>query len=144
MVSSVVAPILGQHNTYRTRHRAPALRWNATVIKSAENWANRCKFEHEQQNLYGENLYASWGNSNISRVALAATPAWYDEIRYYDFSRPGFSYQTGHFSCTQWVASQSLGCAVKQCPDGMTMVVCRYWPVCNVIGQFEKNVLPPM
>lgn len=34
------------HNKYRSKHSAPALKWNKDLEKFAQSWANRCVFEH--------------------------------------------------------------------------------------------------
>ena len=73
--------------------------------------------------------------------------------QYYNYSAPGFSSKTGHFTQVIWKGSTQLGCAVRECPNGMTagassslkpafLVVCRYAPAGNYLGQFAANVLP--
>jgi hypothetical protein len=70
-----VTDMLAQHNTYRARHNASALTWDATVTTSAQTWANKCIWDHEENTGYGENLY--WTSSqNIDTATAAATPAW--------------------------------------------------------------------
>jgi hypothetical protein len=70
--------------------------------------------------------------------------------RSYNFSTPGFSAATGHATQVLWVGSTQLGCAVAtrcETVSGLdqslnTLVVCRYAPPGNVLGQFTANVLP--
>lgn len=46
---------LDLHNTYRSRHRAGNLVWNASLAASSQSWANSCVWAHSGGN-YGENL----------------------------------------------------------------------------------------
>jgi hypothetical protein len=49
-----------------------------------------------------------------------------------------------------WKSSRLLGCAAQLCPSGVantpfsagTLIVCRYSPPGNIVGQFDSNVLP--
>lgn len=133
--------IFNLHNAYRKRHDVPALKWSSRVAGSAEAWARACKFQHESQSQYGENLYAVWGLPNVDRALSGAAAAWYDEVGDYRYTNPGFSMKTGHFTQVVWKNSKKLGCAARQCGP-MTLVVCRYDPPGNVMGQFKANVPP--
>ena len=66
---------------------------------------------------------------------------WYDEIKDYDFSNPGFGYNTGHFTQVVWKGSKTLGCGIAT--GKYSWVVCRYGPPGNMMGDFPENVLPP-
>ena len=134
---------LRKHNTYRAKHGAPPVVWNAGVESAAARWVARCVFEHEPDSPYGENLFASWGQGlSEPRAAEAAITAWYNEVGKYDFSNPGFSGETGHFTAVVWRASTAIGCAMKAC-GSMTILACKYSPPGNVLGQFPQNVHPP-
>jgi uncharacterized protein YkwD len=93
--------LLLQHNEYRALHGVGKLKWNAKVAKFAQNYCNYLaandKFEHSEDNDYGENLYKSWG-SGVDGSGKAAVKKWYDEIKDYKFDQPGFSSKTGHFT----------------------------------------------
>jgi hypothetical protein len=54
-----------------------------------------------------------------------AVQMWYDEISLYNFSRPGFSAATGHFTQIVWATSTQLGCAQVVGCGGCTHTVCR-------------------
>lgn len=47
----------------------------------------------------------------------------YDEIDDYDFDKPGFGYNTGHFTQVVWQASTKLGGATT---GELNHVTCRY------------------
>ena len=72
-----------------------------------------------------------------------ATEMWYDEIKYYNFSKPGFSSQTGHFTQVVWVESRELGVGKATAANGMQFVVARYFPPGNMLGSFPENVKKP-
>lgn len=66
--------------------------------------------------------------------------AWYDEIRAYSYSSGDYSASTGHATQLLWRASARLGCGWA---PGCRLLVCRYDPPGNVIGQFHENVFAP-
>lgn len=135
---------LALHNKYRALHHAPPLTWDARLASGAVEWARRCQFQHSSPGgAYGENLYAS---SNVPDPVADSVTQWYNEQSSYDFSAGGFSEATGHFTQVVWRSSTALGCGMAAgcaAGDGMdVLVVCRYTPPGNVIGEFRQNVLP--
>ena len=60
----------------------------------------------------GENL--AWGYPDFP----AAIQGWYDEGKKYDYNKPGFTSETGHFTAMVWKATTDLGCGVANCKDG--------------------------
>ena len=65
---------------------------------------------------------------------------WYDEIKDYNFNKPGFNSNTGHFTQVVWVDSVELGVAKATAKNGMQFVVARYFPPGNILGRFPDNV----
>ena len=59
----------------------------------------------------------------------------------YDFDAPGFNTKTRNFTQIVWRETTSIGVATVRNPDGVTVVVARYYPTANVLGKFEENVL---
>ncbi|KAK1218556.1 hypothetical protein PQX77_018760, partial [Marasmius sp. AFHP31] len=57
----VLTDVLNAHNDFRAQHGAAALTWSDTLANAAQNWADRCVFEHSGGAVgpYGENLYAA-------------------------------------------------------------------------------------
>ena len=129
-------PSLDAHNGYRAKHCVPPLMWSVQLASSAQQWANRCDFNHDDQTPHGENLF--WGTSG-AYSPQAAVAAWYEEIAEYKFSAPDFSEQAGHFTQVVWRGSKQLGCGMATC-RGNHFWVCRYSPPGNVTGQFSRNV----
>jgi len=110
--------------------------------------ADTDKFEHSRGTGYGENIYKSWGGSRDANVRVRdAVKSWYDEIKDYNFNRPGFSMKTGHFTQVVWKGTTRIGTGVATVPDARwgsrTVVVVNYSPPGNYGGQYEQNVLRP-
>jgi hypothetical protein len=85
-------------------------------------------------------------NTYFSEYLSGSTPTtdWYNEISSYDFSSPGYSDATGHFTQVVWYSSLQLGIGIAFNNDGSGFtVVANYYPAGNVIGAFPANVLPP-
>lgn len=138
--AATIKTILKAHNTARAKHHAPALKWNKTLATYAQNWSNKCKFEHSNGN-YGENL--ALGYPNWTSVI---TDGWYGEYKEYDYSNPGFSMDTGHFTQVVWKSTTEVGCGVKVCNNlgqGYQLYTCSYKDYGNVEGEFAENVLAP-
>ena len=91
----IMQAALDAHNGYRAKHCVPPLMWSVQLASSAQQWANRCDFNHDGQTPHGENLF--WGTSG-AYSPQAAVAAWYEEIAEYKFSAPDFSEQAGHFT----------------------------------------------
>jgi len=137
---------LDEHNRLRAKHSAPALTWDAALESQAKSWAARCVWEHSTMGN-GENL---WAGSGSTFSGDAPVTSWYNELTNpgYDFSNPGFSSGTGHFTQVVWKSSTKLGCAVQACDPlpplrfSGNFFVCEYSPPGNFRGQYSNNVLP--
>ncbi|KAI8094878.1 CAP domain-containing protein [Gilbertella persicaria] len=131
--------ILRIHNKHRSKHHAPALKWDKSLAAYAQKWSNRCVFEHSHGD-YGENLalgFNSWSD---------VIDAWYEEVKDYNYNQPGFSEKTGHFTQLVWKSTTKIGCGVRSCSDiGGKLWTCSYKGYGNIIGNhnfyFKKNVL---
>ena len=77
-----------------------AVAWNDTLAQGAANWAKYLAdndlFEHAKNIKEGENLYMTSHDSK--ELCTDATKAFYAEVKDYDYSKPGFSMKTGHFT----------------------------------------------
>uniref|UniRef100_A0A8C1S6W1 GLI pathogenesis-related 2 n=1 Tax=Cyprinus carpio TaxID=7962 RepID=A0A8C1S6W1_CYPCA len=140
--SSFEAEFLQTHNAYRRQHAAPPLTINKNLCRSAQAWAEHLlsikTLKHSNKD-YGENLYYAWSSDK----PFYTVESWYSEIKDYNFSRPGFSSKTGHFTQVVWKDTNEVG--VGLATDGnTTFVVGQYLPAGNITnaGYFEKNVLP--
>jgi len=131
---------LQAHNNYRSRHGVSAVTWSATVAASAQTYADICPSGHSGSG-YGENLAWATDNLRVSEVVQM----WYEEEADYDYSKSGFSPETGHFTQVVWKATTEIGCAsVIRCDSNLSYTwVCQYSPAGNFTGQFAENVIPP-
>ncbi|ODH48270.1 hypothetical protein GX48_05578 [Paracoccidioides brasiliensis] len=138
--------IVAVTNKFRCEHNATALKWNRTLEVSSQNWARKCRWEHSTS---GENL--AMGYANVT----ATVQAWGDERRTFNFNKPRFTHETGHFSQLVWKGTKTMGCARFDCGKANPRdrdddaahgwyVVCQYFPPGNVVGvrSFEENVQP--
>ncbi|KAK5630426.1 hypothetical protein RRF57_006141 [Xylaria bambusicola] len=130
--------ILNSTNVYRKAHNASALTWNATLASFARSYLSKasCKFEHSG-GPFGENLALGYSN------ATASVEAWGDEREKYNYGRPGFSEETGHFTQLVWKDTRSVGCERRLCGKKGWYLACEYWPPGNVIGAFGNEVDRP-
>ncbi|KAG2189923.1 hypothetical protein INT46_001938 [Mucor plumbeus] len=135
--------ILKAHNKLRAKHHAPALKWDDKLATYAQKWSNKCVFEHSNS-PYGENLalgYPTW---------TSVVNGWYSEVKDYDYSKTGFSMNTGHFTQVVWKSTTKVGCGVKTCNNlgqGTKLYTCSYSSPGNMVGDnnkyFIQNVLKP-
>ncbi|XP_056123432.1 uncharacterized protein glipr2 isoform X1 [Rhinichthys klamathensis goyatoka] len=144
--SSFEAEFLQAHNAYRKHHGAPPLTVNKNLCRSSQEWAKHLlsirTLKHSNGD-HGENVYYAWSSANKKLTGREAVESWYSEIKDYNFSRPGFTSKTGHFTQVVWKDTKELG--VGLATDGnTTFVVGQYLPAGNIsnAGYFERNVLP--
>lgn len=75
--------------------------WSDELTKGAKSWADilarNNTFKHAEGIKPGENLYLS-GKPLPEEICTEATTLFYEEIKKYDFNKPGFSLATGHFT----------------------------------------------
>ena len=78
-------------------------------------------------------------------IGADATRNWYDEIKKYNFNRPGFTSATGHFTQLVWKGSNRIGVGFALTSDQRTIyVVAQYAPPGNSgsSNEYRKNVSP--
>ncbi|KAL7330570.1 hypothetical protein PS15p_205493 [Mucor circinelloides] len=136
---------LKTHNALRDRHHVNPVRWDTTLARHAQNWANQCYWGHsDDRRPYhdhcGENI--GYGQSSIS----AAINEWYKlEIGNYDF-QDGESWngeEVRHFTQVVWEETTRIGCAEAYCDDmDGYYYVCNYYPPGNRRSAYVQNVLP--
>lgn len=143
-VDGPAAAMLAAHNRYRRDHCAPPLRWSEKLARVAQTWADTlnkrgCVFEHSPDSRYGENL--AFYSPPQSADASTVVSGWYKEIAKYNFKKPGFSFETGHFTQVVWKRTTELGCAMTTC-NNAAIWVCNYNPPGNFRRQYRDNVAP--
>lgn len=143
VLAGVDQATLDRVNQYRTRHRALPVVWDTVIESSARNHAeyiaDKGYLEHSVNNGYGENLAATYS----ANAMVDAVDMWYSEEPAYNYSQPGFSMATGHFTQLVWNASRRIGAAAVRGKTGMTFVVMQFAPPGNYLNAFKQNVFPP-
>lgn len=139
---------LEAHNNYRKQHGAPPLQLSRKLCRSAQEWADKLKTIRALQHSGtedGENLFYKYSSSAREMPGREPVDSWYSEIKNYDFGRPGFKSNTGHFTQVVWKDSKEVGVGIATDGRGLYFVVGQYSPAGNITnsGYFEKNVLPP-
>ncbi|EDO16084.1 hypothetical protein Kpol_1016p27 [Vanderwaltozyma polyspora DSM 70294] len=137
-LSDFANTILNAHNAKRALHQdTNSLSWSDDLASYAQNYANNYDCSGNlvhSGGAYGENLALGYS-------ASGAVDVWYDEISGYDFSNPGYSPATGHFTQLVWKSSTQIGCGIKNCNNEWgNYVICSYNPAGNFIGEFAQNV----
>ena len=133
--------VLDEHNRLRALHvDTDPLTWSDTLAQYAEEYAAAYNCSsgvlHHSGGPYGENLAIGYSLSN-------AVDAWYAEIKYYNYSNPGFASNDGHFTQVVWKDTKQVGCAIRYCNSvWQNYVVCEYDPSGNYLGEFADNVMP--
>ena len=137
-------------NEYRALHQAPALLWNDTIGKFSQSWSlyllQNKVFKHSGNKLYGENLaYFQGHGTEIMKILKLAVDNWYNEVKSYNFAKPGFAASTGHFTCLVWKSSTSFAMGISIDNTSQTAyITMNTSPPGNYIGQFQQNVLAPV
>lgn len=137
------------HNQLRSKVKPTAqnmlyMSWDPKLAQIAKAWARSCEFKHNPQlhsrihpnfTALGENIWL--GSLSIFSVSSAIS-AWYEEIKYYDFSTRKCTNVCGHYTQVVWADSYKLGCAVQFCPEGANFI-CDYGPAGNSPTQPYKQ-----
>lgn len=139
-LSDFASSMLAEHNAKRELHQnTPDLTWSQSLADYAQNYADNYDCSGNLVHSggpHGENLAVGYGTTG-------AVDAWYNEIDNYDYSNPGFSSNSGHFTQLVWKNTQSVGCGVKACGGVWgDYVICSYDPAGNVAGKYADNVQP--
>lgn len=151
-LNSFESEILDAHNAKRALHGANPLVWDPVLAQYAADYAatsfscDRVRLIHSG-GPYGENLAAGYVGGE------EPVDAWYDEINEYDYSNPGYSEATGHFTQLIWASTTAVGCAEVKCDNAWRQyTICEYYPPGNVLSTdpanrniyFKENVYPPL
>jgi pathogenesis-related protein 1 len=134
------AALVAAHNALRAEVNVPAVTWDATVARTAAahavTLAGSCTLAHAQS-AYGENLASFSGAGAVT----TAVDLWGSEKSKY--AGAGAAYQgpsdgAGHYTQIIWRQTTRIGCGRITCTGNLgnqTIVVCRYDPRGNVLGQ---------
>lgn len=139
-----------RHNKYRAVHGAKPLTLDTQLSKHAQKYAeklaNSCTFQHSGDPVYGENLYWAWSSDPAFALKGAeAVDSWYEEsLQCYNYSHEPTDTESGHFTQLVWKRSERLGVGLAKSSAGRHIVVIKYDPPGNYVGQYTANVMPPL
>ena len=136
------ARILAAHNAERARMGIQPLRWNPMLAAQAGVWArdlaSRGAFEHARDRLgAGENLWmgtSGYYSPEAMIGAFIAEKQYFRPGKFPEVSSSGRWQDVGHYTQLIWAGTTEVGCAAAT-GNGRDVLVCRYLPAGNVIGQ---------
>ncbi|KAF2397119.1 PR-1-like protein [Trichodelitschia bisporula] len=163
--NSYAQTVVDHHNAHRANHSAPALVWDDSLASIAQQIGSSCVYAHDTKTGgggYGQNIAAGAPASNIASIISdlfynnevgnfaglygQATPSNLNNEQAFD--------TYGHFTQIVWKGTTSVGCATVDCSGkGLAntggnvppyFTVCNYKSPGNFLGEFDKNVLPPL
>ena len=140
--SGVYARLLSAHNRERARLGIASLAWNDRLAAEAQQWANslarRRAFEHSRgRRGIGENLWTGTAGAYSPEEMIGGfidEARWFRPGKFPDVSRSGKWADVGHYTQLIWPATREVGCALAR-GRADDVLVCRYWPAGNVMGQ---------
>jgi len=142
---------LAEHNKHREKHGVQLLEIRKELCQSAQQYADRLavrdQFQHSGDPMYGENLYWGWSSQpSWAPEGREAVASWYSEGSEYDYSvEPPPDTPAGHFTQMVWAGSTAMGVGLAAVPAraGKWIVVVKYDPPGNWLGQYRANVWQP-
>ncbi|MGH0176932.1 UNVERIFIED_CONTAM: hypothetical protein FKN15_073962 [Acipenser sinensis] len=144
---SFVLGFLESCNERRSAHGAKPLTEDPEMSRGAESWARHLlsqrKLKHSTTS-HGENIWAKMGGADATLTGREVVDAWYEEMKNYDFSQPGYQEKTGHFTQLVWRGSRTVGVGSASDRKGTIIIVAQFQPPGNITnpGFYERNVLP--
>jgi len=135
---------LAAHNRERAAFGTAPLRWNPELAAEARGWAERLAranvLRHSSRALRngtGENLWmgsAGYYSPADMIAAFAGEKRYFRAGTFPDVSRTGNWGDVGHYTQIVWADTREVGCATAR-GRHLEVLVCRYWPAGNVIGE---------
>lgn len=153
--------VIDKHNRARCQlevraEKMPAVTWNNRLYMVAQNYANKCVFEHNPnrvaeyaalggQGYVGENIFVIWTSSQgvFLPQAIDAFASEKDNFVYMiNCGSSGIcgckpNTVCGHYTQLIWADSKTVACAQSNCegtPLRGKLIVCDYAPGGNIIG----------
>lgn len=142
------ARMLAAHNAVRASAGAAPLEWDNALGEQAARYAValalRGSLQHSPASTrpnMGENL---WMGTRGAFGLEAMVAGWSSERRLFvpgrfpNVSRSGAWQDVGHYTQMVWPGTRKVGCALASTRSN-DVLVCRYFPAGNVIGQFAHR-----
>jgi len=137
--------ILAAHNAERAALDLAPLTWSQELAADAAVWADVLaltgRFEHSPNEDHpgeGENLWRGTANAYSPQQMVHG---WSEEKAYFRvglfphvLDTPQSSHVVGHYTQMIWKSTTAVGCALAV-GGGWDVLVCRYSPAGNIIGE---------
>ena len=141
--NSIAQEILNAHNQYRAEVGVPPLTWSDTLANHAQEWADYLAslggtLQHSQNTGEGENL---WMGASGYFSYTQMIESFGNEKQYFiggtfpNVSSTGKWQDVGHYTQVVWRNTTEVGCAIATSANGNDILVCRYSPPGNFLGQ---------
>lgn len=150
-IEPFVQEMLDAHNRYRAHHQTAGLVHSAELTRGAQKWAeeiaSRDRLDHDpesQRSMTGENVAMKYSSAHTNFPGTSFVDSWYSEAADYKFTGQEDQIECGHFTQVVWKASREAGFGRAISKSNKVYVVGRYKPAGNFIGEFTRNVMPPM
>lgn len=137
-------------NMYRAKNQAPPMVWDDSIATFSQQWSYHMvttgSLTHSGTNTYGENIAMLQGyGDDIVSLIKKSIDLWYNESALYDFTKPGFSGTTGHFTCLVWKSSTNFGMGISMNNSNNSAYISfNTSPPGNYMTEFAQNVLPSL
>ena len=134
LTAAEITELLSAHNKARDDQKLPPLTWDCTLAKSAQDWASKSVFQH-QDTYYGENMFVA---SSPTEKIETVTKQWMKEKSNWDNKTATCA--TGktctHYTQIMWNTTAKVGCGINRNATGKwkVIVVCNYDPAGNSGG----------
>ncbi|GAM83048.1 hypothetical protein ANO11243_010340 [Dothideomycetidae sp. 11243] len=158
--------MVGAHNVHRANHSAPALHWDTTLAKLANEHTSQCVMRNYLSEPNGGLMHQSSSYLSNEKYSDAerATHAWYSEgapvmlaEKLYGQTSISDTQQAevGTFANVVWKGFTGVGCATTLCPQvflpgggasgwtNMKLTLCFYGPW-DGSSDYAINVAPPI
>lgn len=142
--SHFIPRLLALHNAERARLGAEPLSWNPALARDASGWATnlaaRGLLQHSSQDSrpgQGENLFLGTAGAYSLEEMIGAFLSERSDFRpgvFPEVSRSGRWQMVAHYTQIIWRGTSEMGCAMASA-RGRDILVCRYSPPGNVMGQ---------
>ena len=149
--------MLRQHNAWRSRSYYVAkqkiasaaanmreLEWDTELAQVALGHVKTCNYGHDTSGYtrgrMGQNIYKSWGNTNVKDAIDRAMKEWCDEEigrHVNSLKQDPIGAGTGydHVSQVMWAQTSKIGCAYSICNRKELFISCNYFTPGNMGGQ---------
>ncbi len=139
---TIAERLLAAHNRERGTMQVPPLVWSDRLQGEARVWAQelarRGAFEHSTRTGgAGENLWMGTASAYSPEEMIESfieEKADFRAGRFPTVSNTGNWVDVGHYTQLIWRGTREVGCALAT-GRGNDVLVCRYWPAGNVMGQ---------